>query len=148
MSTRSTGAWIVAVFADSTSTMSVRMSVVVMFTLPVLSLVDLAFRRRVGSVPPAGEQRGVFSGFFVPADMPRASHEIDLGVGESLLAELGVGPGHHLVVGPGNDPDRCLDAWQQLGEFWKVFAVALCVRDGVGEAITFVARHVVFADLV
>src|SRR5215467_2805318 len=138
MSTRSSGAWIVAVFSVSTSTMSVRMSVVVMFTLPVLSLVDLAFRRRVGSVPPAGEQRGVFSGFFFPAEMARASNEID----------LGVGPGHHLVVGSGNDPDRCFDAWQQLGEFWKVFAVALGVRDGVGEAIAFVARHVVFADLV
>src|SRR5215469_820810 len=64
------------------------------------------------------------------------------------MEELGVGPGHHLVVGSGNDPDRCLDAWQQLGEFWKVFAVALGVRDGVGEAIAFVARHVVFTDLV
>ena len=63
MSTSSTGAWIVAVFSDSTSTMSVRMSVVVTFTLPVLSLVDLAFRRRFGSDPPAGEQRSVFSGF-------------------------------------------------------------------------------------
>src|SRR6516164_6293852 len=104
MSTRSIGAWIVALFSVSTSTMSVRMSVVVMFTLPVLSLVDLVFRRCVG-------------------------------------------PGHHLVVGSGNDSDRCLDAWQQLGEFWKVFAVALGVRDGVGEAIAFVARHVVFAAL-
>src|SRR5262249_33428712 len=56
-------------------------SVVVMFTLLVLSLVDLAFRRRIGSVPPAGEQRGVFSGFFFPAEMARASNEIDLGVG-------------------------------------------------------------------
>ena len=54
----------------------------------------------------------------------------------------------HLVVGSGNDPDRCLDAWQQLREFWKVFAVALGVRDGVDEAIAFVARHVIFADLV
>jgi hypothetical protein len=52
-----------------------------MFTLPVLSLVDLAFRRRIGSIPPAGEQRGVFSGFFFPAEMARASNEIDLGVG-------------------------------------------------------------------
>src|SRR5215472_16412258 len=41
------------------------------------------------------------------------------------MEELGVGLGHHLVVGSGNDPDRCLDAWQQLGEFWKVFTVAL-----------------------
>src|SRR6516164_2830983 len=81
MSTRSTGAWIVAVFLDSTSTMSVRMSVVVMFTRLVLSLVDLAFRRRIGSVPPAGDQRGVFSGFFFPAEMARASNEIDLGLG-------------------------------------------------------------------
>src|SRR5215471_19655506 len=56
------------------------------------------------------------------------------------MEELGVGPRHHLVVGSGNDPDRCLDAWQQLGEFWKLFAVALGVRDGVGEAIAFVAR--------
>src|SRR5215831_7504534 len=63
------------------------------------------------------------------------------------MEELGVGPGHHLIVGSGNDPDRCLDAWQQLGEFWKVFAVALGVRDGFGEAIAFVARYVVFADL-
>src|SRR6516165_11288560 len=115
MSTRSSGAWIVAVFSDSTSTMSVRMSVVVMFTLPVLSLVDLAFRRRVGSVPPADEQRGVFSGFFFPAEMARASNEIDLGVGQSLMEELGVGPGrHHLVVASGDAPDRCSDAWQQL----------------------------------
>src|SRR5262249_17932545 len=148
MSTRSTGAWIVAVFLDSTSTMSVRMSVVVMFTLLVLSWIDLAFRRRIGSVPPAGEQRGVFSGVFFPAEMARASNEIDLGVGYSLMEELGVGPGHHLVVGSGNYPHRCLDAWQQLGEFWKVFAVALGVRDGVGVAIAFVARHIVFTDLV
>src|SRR5215471_11827939 len=114
MSTRSTGAWIVAVFSDSTSTMSVRMSVVVMFTIPVLSLVDLAFRRRVGSVPPADEQRGVFSGFFFPAEMTRASNEINLGVRQSLMEKLGVGRGHHLVVGSGNDPDRCFDACQQL----------------------------------
>ena len=55
---------------------------------------------------------------------------------------------HHLVVGSSHDPDRCLDAWQQFGELGKVFAVALGVRDGVGEAIAFVARHVVFADLI
>jgi site-specific recombinase XerD len=66
---------------EEVSTMSVRMSVVVMFTLPVLSLVDLAFRRRIGSVPPAGEQRGVFTRFFLPAEMARARNEIDLGVG-------------------------------------------------------------------
>src|SRR5262249_39212187 len=42
----------------------------------------------------------------------------------------------------------CSNARQQLGEFRKVFAVALGVRDRVGEAIAFVARHVVFADLV
>src|SRR5262249_58939511 len=64
------------------------------------------------------------------------------------MKEFGIGPGHHLVDGSGNDTDRCLDAWQQLGEFWKVFAVALGVRDGIGEAIAFVARHVVLADLV
>ena len=64
------------------------------------------------------------------------------------MEELRVGPGHHLVVGSGDDPDRCLDVWQQFGEFRQVFAVALGVRDGVGEAIAFVARHVVFADLV
>src|SRR5215831_14386181 len=64
------------------------------------------------------------------------------------MEEFGVGPGHHLVVSPGNDPDRCLDVWQQLGEFRKVFAVALRVRNGVGEAIAFVTRHVVFAYLV
>src|SRR6516162_11159313 len=146
MSTRSTGAWIVAVFSVSTSTMSVRMSVVVMFVLLARVLGDLAFRRRIGSVPPAGKQRSVFSGFFFPAEMARASNEIDLGVGQSLTEELAVGSrGHHLIVGSGNDPDRCLDAWQQRGEFWKVFAVALGVRDGVGEAIAFVARHVVFA---
>src|SRR5262252_2258097 len=109
MSTRSTGAWIVAVFSVSTSTMSVRMSVVVMFTLAILSLADLAFRRRVGSVPPAGEQRGVFGGSFFPAEVARTSDEIDLGVGQSLMEELGVGAGHHLVVGSGNDADRCLD---------------------------------------
>ena len=80
--------------------------------------------------------------------MARAGNEIDLGVRQSLTEELGVGRGHHLVVGSGDDPDRCLDAWQQLGEFGKVFAVALGVRDGVGEAIALVARHVVFADLV
>jgi hypothetical protein len=57
------------------------MSVVVMFALPVLSLVDLVLRRRIGSIPPAGEQRGVFRGFFFPAEMARASNEIDLGVG-------------------------------------------------------------------
>jgi hypothetical protein len=64
------------------------------------------------------------------------------------MEELGVGCRYDLVVGSGHDPDRCLDASQQRGELWKVFAVALSVRDGVGEAITFVARHVVFADLV
>jgi len=50
----------VAVFSDSTSTMSVRMSVVVMFTLPVLSLVDfktgllaaLLLASTFGAVPP------------------------------------------------------------------------------------------------
>src|SRR6516225_668032 len=98
MSTRSTGAWIMAVFSDSTSTMSVRMSVVVMFKLPVFSLVDLALRRPFTSDPPASEQRSVFSGFFFPAEMARASNEIDLGVGQSLMEELGVGPRHHLVV--------------------------------------------------
>src|SRR5262245_59178464 len=81
MSTRSTGAWIVAVFSDSTSTMSVRMSVVAMLTVPVLSLVDLAFSTARWLGPPAGEQRGVFSGFFFPAEMARASDEIDLGIG-------------------------------------------------------------------
>src|ERR1700758_1900536 len=122
MSTRSTGAWIIAAFSVLTSTMSVRMSGVVMFALPVLSSVHLPFRCRVGPVPPAGEQRGVFSGFFFPAEMAGASNEIDLGVGQSLMEELAVGHGwHHLVVGSGNDPDRCLDAWQELGEFWKVF---------------------------
>src|SRR5262249_61229014 len=98
MSTRSTGAWIVAVFSDSTNTMSVRMSVVVMFTLPVLSLVDLAFRRRFGSFPPACEQRGVFSGFFFPAEEARASNEIDLVVGKSLMDGFGVAPGYHVWI--------------------------------------------------
>src|SRR5262249_60488046 len=102
MSTRSTGAWIVAVFLDSTSTMSVRMSVVVMFTLRFLSLVDLASRRRIGSVPPTGQQHRVFSGLFFPAEMARASNQIDLGVGHSLMDELGDVPGHHLVVGYGH----------------------------------------------
>src|ERR1700756_2756391 len=135
MSTRSSGAWMVAVFSVLTSTMSVRMSVVVMFILPVLSLVDLAFRGCVGAVPPAGEQRGVFRGFFFPAEMARAGDQIDPGVGQSLLQKLGVGLGHHLVVGSGDDPHRCSDAGQQLSEFWKVFAVALGVGDGVGEAV-------------
>ena len=64
------------------------------------------------------------------------------------MQELSVGRGHHLVVGSGDDPHRCVDAWQQLGEFWKVFAVALGVGDGVGEAVAFVARDVVLADLI
>src|SRR5262245_35635455 len=80
--------------------------------------------------------------------MARASNEIDLGARQSVVEELGVGPGHHLVVGSGNNSDWCSNAWQELGEFRKVFAVALGVRDRVGEAIAFVARHVVFADLV
>ena len=53
-----------------------------------------------------------------------------------------------VIGGSGNDPNWCSDARQQLGEFWKIFAVALRVRDRVGEVIAFVARHVVFADLV
>jgi len=61
-----------------------------MFKLRVLSLVDLAFRHRFGSDPPVGEQRGVFSGFFFPAEMARSSDEIDLSVGSSLMEELGV----------------------------------------------------------
>jgi hypothetical protein len=47
------------------------------------------------------------------------------------MEELGVGPGHHLVVGSGNDPDRCLDAWQQTSEHVRVMS-ALPAKADIG----------------
>jgi hypothetical protein len=43
------------------------------------------------------------------------------------MEELGVGPGHHLV-GSGNDPDRCLDAWQHV-RFGSKADIARCQAD-------------------